>query len=307
MPNITKVSIIDTFSEADFLPLSPTNHSCYEARSKQELGDILEPSKWLERNNFPAGEEFDRQLDFTGIDCLLQTVSMHTPHIEELHLGSQMSKIPLSLFKPKSASSRYIREIAPRLRCFKCDCRADQDEEYDGKDEQAVILARIISEMPRLRTLSSSMRVSRSHWMLIFSGPRWPSLSLLDLGDVQLLTDELLTILDLHKKTLIEVKQRNIYFVCPEPLRLTGDHIGSCLRLRSLTLCSLASREEADSAAMDPYFTKDQYQDFAKRIMRWVPLQSLDIDDSTSDAVVVSTKLALNTSLDLSDGASNGN
>ena len=263
---------------------------------------IFYPSSWNECHWWLPWESRlprNRRWDCRGLAHLFTAVSERCHNIDELHIGTENSLVPMNLFHPSSGIINHIDRLAPRLACLKL---ASKQYETDIREDIDVALSRLTNVMrqaKQLRTLSLSMNTNEQQSRRIFHGwGTWSHLSLLDLGHFRAFQDDLAAAIVSQKDSLIELGIRLIELEEPGLWERLGDEIGQCLRLRKVTIDDLYK-----DVANDPFDDDDWLFDrglpqhvqkrVAKLIMQWVSSDMLELlrsEEGHSRALVASVK-----------------
>ena len=272
-PNITKVVILDTFSQfPDYISISCGDHLWYEPRSANEVGLAIAPVRWREKHIFDDNEP-ELPWDVRGIQNLILAVASHCEKIRELYIGSQTSFPPLTIFRMPEHDLANACAITRRLICLKISCytpRMDVDEE---DIELSSCLHRVLSEAKQLQVLASN----KNHVDDPFVGQYWPCLTTLELGVCCVFPSNLREITRAHTDTLRELGLRNVYLEGDEGWESLGIEMGQFLKLHCITLGSLADQVTEDQIG-SPYITNEGMLATACNVMQWVPRGRLQLE-----------------------------
>lgn len=177
LSNISTVIVLDEFSHCcDWTPLRIDNHSWYHQRSWRETG-VLAPSQWPRDIN--AGDEFTRKKwDIRGIQNLIRAVSVHCQKLKEIHLASESSKAPMTIFEMHEdvydeacAMAQRLTSLIMNLYLSRSDSENEWQEQYDCLDG-------FLSEAKDLRCLAMRGRID----IYFFKYKNWPHLETLMWG-----------------------------------------------------------------------------------------------------------------------------
>ena len=246
---------------------------------------VFAPSSWNEcRLWLPWESRFprNRPWDCRGLTHLFTSISERCHNIDELHIGTENSLVPMSFFHPSSGIINHIDRLAPRLACLKL---ASVQYETDIREDIDVALSRLTNLMQQakqLRTLSLSMNTDEQQSLRIFHGwGTWSHLSLLDLGHFRAFQDDLAAAIMSQKDSLTELGIRRIELGKPGLWERLGDEIGRCLRLRKITIDDLYKDVANDPFDDDDWFYRGLPQHVqervAKLIMQWISSDKLEL------------------------------
>ena len=285
LPNVVKVVITDIF--IDDLPTRPCDHYCFNDALSKELGRSFTPIGWtylrvrgIDRVRM---EEREAPLDCRGISCLIHAMSLHTPRIAELQLGTHTfaNGDTLPLLEP-TVILEHIQTVIPRLRSLKLDCQFNQSGSAHTRD-RVTDLATAVAKSTNLEVLACSDIAVIRHWWKMSRGPIWPCLRTLHVGDITILPRDLMSLFMAAEQTLREVKLRYIKFLGPDSWEAIGDSIGSCLRVPyfGLNWVTCQVEDTPSPTRLDDF----QQREFARKIMRWVPASHLEEDIFGDDEI----------------------
>lgn len=246
---------------------------------------VFSPSSWSEcRKWLPWESRFprNRRWDCRGLAHLFTAVSERCHNIDELHIGTENSLVPMNLFHPSNGIINHIDRLAPRLACLKL---ASKQYETDIREDIGVALSRLTNLMQQakqLRTLSLSINTDEQQSRRIFDGwGTWSHLSLLDLGHFRTFEDDLAAAVVSQKDSLTELGIRCIELEVPGSWERLGDEIGRCLRLCKITIDDLYKDVANDPMDDDdwvyrglPFHVQERV---AKLIMQWVSSDMLEL------------------------------
>ena len=247
---------------------------------------IFEPSSWNEGHWWRPGESRrprNRPWDCRGLTHLFTAVSERCHNINELHIGTENSMVPMNFFHPSSGIINHIDRLAPRFACFKL---ASMQYRTDKREDIDVALSRLTNFMQQakhLRTLSLSMNTDEQQSRRIFDG--WDTrshLSLLDLGHFRASQDDLVAAIVSQKDSLTELGIRRIELEKPGSWERLGDDIGQCLRLRKITIDDLF-KDVANDPMDDDEWLYDRglplhvQEKVAKLMMQWISSDMLEL------------------------------
>ena len=306
---IRRLTVQDEFSESwPRVSIHNTEHLWYSTMSNlsfysyhDERDDlpspIFSPSSWNEcRWRLPWESRLprNRRWDCRGLAHLFTAVSERCHNIDELHIGTENSLVPMNLFHPSSGIINHIDRLAPRLACLKL---ASRQYETDMREDIDVALSRLTNLMQQakqLRTLSLSMNTNEQQSRRIFHGwGTWSHLSLLDLGHFRAFQDDLAAAIVSQKDSLIELGIRRIELKEPGLWERLGDEIGQCLRLRKITIDDLYKDVIDDDWFDDRRLPLHVQKKVAKLIMQWVSSDMLELlrsEEGHFRALVASVK-----------------
>ena len=262
----------DTMSDLSF-------YSYHDERDDLSF-PVFYPSSWNECRWWLPWESRlprNRPWDCRGLAHLFTAVSERCHNIDELHMGTENSLVPMNLFHPSSGIINHIDRLAPRLACLKL---ASRQYETDIREDIDVALSRLTNLMQQakqLRTLSLSMNTNEQQSRRIFHGwGTWSHLSLLDLGHFRAFQDDLVAAIVSQKDSLTELGIRRIKLEEPGLWERLGDEIGQCLRLRKITIDDLYTDVANDDDWLDDGLPLDVQKRVAKLIMQWVSSDMLE-------------------------------
>ena len=280
------VSIHDT-EHLWYSTMSDLSFHSYHDERDDLPSPIFYPSSWNECRWWLPWESRlprNRRWDCRGLAHLFTAVSERCHNIDELHIGTENSLVPMNLFHPSSGIINHIDRLAPRLACLKL---ASRQHETDIREDIDVVLSRltnIMQQAKQLRTLSLSMNTNEQQSRRIFHGwGTWSHLSLLDLGHFRAFQDDLAAAIVSQKDSLTELGIRCIELGKPGLWERLGDEIGQCLRLRKVTIGYLY-KNLADDPIDDDYdwaygtgLPLHVQERVAKLIMQWVASDMLEL------------------------------
>ena len=314
--SIRRLTVQDNFCESyRRVSIHNTEHLWYRTMSdlsfylyhdeRDELpSPVFSPSSWNEYRWWLPWESCfpkNRRWDCRGLAHLFTAVSERCHNIEELHIGTENSLVPMNFFHPSSGIINHIDRLAPRLTCLKL---ASTQYKFDIKEDIDVALSRLTNVMQQakqLRILSLSMNTDEQQSRRIFHGwGTWPHLLLLDLGHFEAFQDDLAAAIVAQKDSLTELGIRRIKLDESGLWERLGDEIGQCLRLRKLTIDELY-RDVANPSTLDDWFERicDEslslhvQKRVAELIMQWVSSDMLELlrgEDGHYRALVASVK-----------------
>ena len=267
----------DTMSDLSF-------HSYHDERDESP-SPVFYPSGWTECRWWLPWESRipkNRRWDCRGLAHLFTAVSERCHNIDELHIGTENSMVPMYLFHPSSGIINHIDRLAPQLSCLKL---AFSQYETDTREDIDVTLSRftnLMQQAKQLRTLSLSMDTDELQSHRIFHGwSTWSHLSLLDLGHFSAFQDDLAAAIVSQKDSLTELGIRHIELKEPGLWERLGDEIGRCLRLRKITIDHLykdfANDPIDDDWLYDRGLPLHVQERVAKLIMQWVSSDMLEL------------------------------
>ena len=296
---IRRLTIQDEFGETyTRVSIHNTEHLWYRTMSDlsfplfhDERDDfpspIFSPSDWNECRWWPLGESRpprNRRWDCRGLIHLFTAVLERGHNIDELHIGTENSSVPMNLFHPSSGISNHIDRLAPRLSCLKL---ASMQYTTDIRGDIDVALSRLTNLMQQakqLRTLSLSMNTDEQQSRRIFHGwGTWSHLSLLDLGHFRVFEDDLAAVIVSQKDSLTELGIRCMRLEEPGSWERLGDEVGQSLRLRKITIDDLYK-----DVANDPMDDDEEWlynrglpqhvqERVAKLMMQWISSDMLEL------------------------------
>ena len=232
LPNITTVIVLDIFSGfRDWVPLRVDDHSWYHRRSQYEIPMPFPPSSWNPSSQDPD-EPSENKWDVRGIRHLIRAVSQHGNHVVQLHLASECSGVPKSMFGMDRDGCDDACRLVRRLVLLSMTLRSSASYSEVERGEQANQLNTVLSEAKDLHCLA----ISGCHEVNLLKNKVWPHLETLNLGDTRLQADDLETIIQVHKNTLREVSFRNVYILGDEGWADVAVRVGKCLRLRKINI-----------------------------------------------------------------------
>ena len=279
------VSIHDT-EHLWYSRMSNLSFYCYHDERDELPSPVFRPSSWNECRWWLPWESRlprNRLWDCRGLAHLFAAVSERCHNIDELHIGTESSLVPMNLFHPSSGIINHIDQLAPRLTCLKL-----ASKQYETDEDVDVALSRLTNLMQQakqLRTLSISMNTNEQQSRRIFHGwGTWSHLSLLDLGHFKPSQDDLAAAIVSQKDSLTELAIRQMELQEPGLWERLGDEIGQCLRLRKLTIDHLykdvANDPFDDDWLWDRSLPMDVQKRVAKLIMQWVSPDMLESTDT---------------------------
>ncbi len=268
-PNITTVIVLDIFSEGrDSVPLRRDDHSWYHQCSERQSHMPIKPSSW--RQDTFDENAYQHKWNVSGILNLIRAVSKQGQNVKELHIASETSSAPTTIFEMGDDLYNGACTMAQRLTSLKMDLHLfDWDLEKE-RLEQYHYLQVFLSEAKELRCLAISGRV-QAH---VLMDKYWPHLETLHLGNIALNAKELKAITHAHKRALRELTLRNLYIVGEEGWSDAAKEIGKYLRLRRvsvLDVCDEVTREETES----PYLDDETNLAVARSFMQSIPRTTL--------------------------------
>ena len=293
---IRRLTVQDNFSESySRVSIHNTEHLWYDAVSDLSFPSFYDmygefplpefsPSSWNECRWWLPWESRlpkNRRWDCRGLTHLFTAVSERCHNIDELHIGTENSLVPMNLFHPSCDIINHIDRLAPRLACLKL---ASTQYKTDIEEDIDVALSRLtnlIQQAKQLQALSLNMNINEQQSRRIFhSWGTWSHLSLLDLGDFKASQDDLVAAIVSQKDSLTELGIRRIELEEPGLWERLGDEIGQCLRLRKITIDDLR-RDVANGPTDDDDFWDDQLpkhvqKRVAKLIMQWISSDMLE-------------------------------
>ena len=270
LPNITTIIILDHFFECgDWVPLRTDGHSWYHRRSQREIAVPVPPMSWWARDKTSDPDE-STKCDVRGIQHLIRAVSQHCHNVVQLHIASESSCAPMSIFGMDQDVCDDTCRLVRRLDLLKVHLYMSASCSETEWDEQEDRLNSILSEAKNLRCLAISGRIDVD----LLMNKVWPHLETLNLGDITIEANDLKAIIQAHKDTLREVSFRNIYICGDEGWLDVAEEVGKYLRLRKIRILGVAddlSREMND----DPYLEGPVSEAVGRSFMQSIPRTTL--------------------------------
>ncbi|KAM0797705.1 hypothetical protein BDR22DRAFT_430195 [Usnea florida] len=246
---------------------------------------IFSPSSWNECRWWPLGESRpprNRRWDCRGLNHLFTAVLERRHNIDELHIGTENSLVPMNLFHPSSGIVNHIDRLAPRLACLKLASMQYQTDIREDIDVALSRLTNLMQQAKQLRTLSLSMNTDEQQSRRIFHGwGTWFQLSLLDLGHFRVFEEDLAAAIVSQKDSLTELGIRRIELEEPGSWERIADEIGQSLRLRKITIDYLhkdvANDPMDDDWLYDRVLPQHVQERVAKLMMQWISPDMLEL------------------------------
>jgi len=288
LPGLKTVSILDTPErQFDFIKPCGTFTDWYNEWSSAiwESAFLFPPTSWIgwchmldeylgAENDTVQEMVANQPWDWRGVANCLRAISLHSPDLVHLHFGTET---PLYILNDASICSS-LGVIARNLRClhWKSISMTDGPAGLDltASSNAVSAMSKILHKAQQLRKLSTSIRLYQSVWQRTFGNTSWPYLSTLELGNMALNLAALKGICQQHEDTLLSLTLENIRLERTEGGKTwkgVGRVLGDILRLRSLTLASLCTRD---------YLGISDMLRVGYLLMRSRSHQKLDIDDS---------------------------
>ena len=294
---IRRLTIQDEFRESwPRVSIHDTQHLWYSTMSdlsfhsyideRDDLPSIIfSPSSWNECRWWLPWESRlpkNRRWDCRGLAHLFTAVSERCHDIDELHIGTENSLIPMNLFHPSSGIINHIDRLAHRLACLKLASRQHKTDIREDIDVALSRLTNLMQQAKQLRTLSLSLNTDEQQSRRIFHAwGTWSHLSLLDLGHFRAFQDDLGAAIISQKDSLTELGIRRIELQEPGSWERLGDEIGRCLRLGKITIDDLykdvANDPMDDEWLYDRGLPEHVQQRVAKLVMQWVSSDMLEL------------------------------
>ena len=272
LPNITTIIVLDQFFECcDWVPLRTDEHSWYHQRSQREIAVPVPPVSWARDKTSDPDES--NKWDVRGFQHLIRAVSQHGHNVVQLHIASESSGAPTSIFGMNQDVCDDICRMVRRLELLKVHLYMPQSCSEIELSEQEDSLNSTLSEAKNLRCLAISGRIEIN----LLMNKVWPHLETLHLGDLAIDAGGLKAIIQAHKDTLREVSFRNIYICGDEGWTDVAEEVGKYLRLRKVRIIGVAddvTRERND----DPYLEDKVGEAVARSFMQSIPRITL-LDD----------------------------
>ena len=266
-PNIAAAIALDNFSQAgDWVPLREHDHSWYDQRSGREPFMALAPSSWAAPNKSGHFQKWKVR----GIHNLFRAVSKQCQNVKEVHLASETSSAPMTIFEMDDDVYNEACTIAQRLTSLKMDLHLSRWDSEKDWHEQHCYLKAFLSQAKELRCLAISGRIEA--WVLV--DKVWPHLETLHLGDLGLDAEVLNEILQAHKRTLRELTLRNVNMFGEEGWADAAKEMGKYLRLHRVSVLGVSdevTREETE----DPYLSDETSLAVARSFMQSIPRTTL--------------------------------
>ncbi|CAD6585145.1 MAG: hypothetical protein ASARMPREDX12_001915 [Alectoria sarmentosa] len=274
LPNISTVIVLDEFLQCcDWTPLRFDNHSWYHQRSWRETA-VLAPSQWPRDIN--AGDEFTRKKwDIRGIQNLIRAVSVHCQKLKEIHLASESSKAPMTIFEMDEDVYNEACAMAQRLTSLIMNLYVSRSDSDDEWQEQYDCLDGFLSEAKDLRCLAMRGRID----IYFFKYKNWPHLETLMWGDLDLDAAGLEAITQTHKGTLRELTLRNVYMNGTEGWADAAKKMGKYLKLHRISVLGVCDEVTTEGPGA-PYLEDETNLAVARSFMQSIPRTTLLDEDS---------------------------
>ena len=269
LPNITTIIVLDQFLECyDWVSLRTDDHWWYYQHSQREIAMPVLPVSWAREKTRDPNE--CNKWDVRGFQHLIRAVSQHGHNVVQLHIASESSSAPMSIFGMDQDVCDDACRMVRRLDLLKAGlCMSASCSEVE-LSEQKDRLNAILSEAKNLRCLAISGVIETD----LLMNKVWPHLETLNLGDFAIEADELKAVVQAHKDTLREVSFRNIYIYGDEGWADVAEEVGKYLRLRKIDILGVAddvTRELNNS----PYLENKVSEAVARSFMQSIPRTTL--------------------------------
>ena len=266
LPNITTVIVLDQFVEwRDWVPLRTDEHSWYHERSQREIAVPVQPVSWARDKT--QDPDKSNKWDVRGFQHLIRAVSQHGHNVVELHVASESSSAPLSIFGMDQDVCDDICSMVRRLNLLKVHLYMSpscSDVEWSEQEDRLNV---ILSEAKNLRCLAIGGRIEIN----LLMNKVWPHLETLILGDITMQADELKAIVQAHKDSLREASFRNIYLCGDEGWVDVAEEVGKDLRLCKIDILGVADDVTWEVNGEDPYLEGEATEAVACSFMPSVP------------------------------------
>ena len=272
LPNITTIIVLDQFFECcDWVPLRTDEHSWYHQRSQRDIAEPVPPVSWARDKT--SGPDESNKWDARGFQHLIRAVSQHGHNVVQLHIASESSCAPMSIFGMDQDVCDDTCRMVRRLDLLKVHLYISESSSEIEWSEQEDRLNSTLSEAKNLRCLAISGRIEIS----LLMNKVWPHLEILNLGDFAIHANGLKAIIQTHKDTLREVSFRNIYIFGDEGWADVAEEVGKYLRLRKIRILGVA--DDVTRARNDgPYLEDNVSEAVARSFMQSIPRTTLSDD-----------------------------
>ena len=303
LPNLKVVTISDVSETEDCGSYREPVHRWYCQWSRGLWRGVLNPSSWEQCVELveDAWHCSDNQLslsdypwDWRGVTNCLNAIALHGPRVNQLHVATQ-SSTPGPYMLMDMGVSESLDIIAERLQFLKLDCGFERFGgswgPYRADSQMVPALKRILKKASNLRTFSSSLLIHHPKWVEVFGQTIWPHLSVLELGDLSLGAKTLKALSEHHRRTLSDLRLRNVSLVSERGLE-TWEDVGNCLghflKLRNLSLDGLYEPVEDRIDYTNHLLVGDILFKLGMQLMRWVPTSSLGVEIDNEEQAWVS-------------------
>ena len=319
LTNINTVLVLDNFKHSPTYDLGsikecewPDDHGWYSFQSTREFGLTVPPSKWPcqpRRRGVARDRNEKEKWDTRGVQNLFRALSIHCPNLKALHMASQSSKFPMTIFHFSDIDTIGICALAGRLTILELHPHVTSSDTTQEHDRQLRCLNLFLNEAKGLRSLSSSeirelsssessrltssglrrVSLSSSHpdnsgapnetdaddWISgtdcgLFVGKAWPHLTTLTLGPIWMRRADLGGLLRAHKDTLRKITLHEVFILDDCGWKHIAREVGQLPSLHSIQI------------TWQDFFkrpTLEQVTAFALDMMPWAPEDSLEVQE----------------------------
>ena len=269
LPNLNQISILETI---DIPNTCMNDFPWYSSMAAKLWKNIPHPCSLTEHEAFRPGHTWDPR----AIKSLMKAISTRNARLTHFHCRTG---VPLNLWFADSPLT-WFPGLFRSLNSLKFHSwRSDGTSEALGDSEEPrpylMPFAKGVKEAQDLHHLSLRMPYLTSNdWDIMFSGALWPKLTSLDLSDLHLHAEGLVSLCHNHRHTLRELSLACIHLQGSDTLRSWKDvskEFGSSLRLHYIRLERLEIRRSGETA----YWTPSP-PPLLLEIMQWVPNQMLE-------------------------------
>ena len=269
LPNVTTILVLDQFFECgNWGALRIDDHSWYHQRSQREIAVPVLPLSWARDKTSDPDES--RKWDVRGFQQLIRAVSQHGHNVVQLHIASEASSAPMSIFGMDQDVCDDTCRMVRRLDLLDMALYVSTSCSEIEYSEQEDRLNSTLSEAKNLRCLAICGRIDGN----LLEDKVWPHLAILRLGDIFIQADALKAIVPAHKDTLRELLFRNVYLCGDEGWADVAEEVGKYLRLRKIEILGVAdevTRERTDG----PYLDDKVEEAVARSFMQSIPRTAL--------------------------------
>ena len=292
-------------------------HQWYCSQSYLDFGLAVPPSNWCRRPHSQDGGAQDREehikWDVRGIQNLFRAITTHCPNLEELHVGSECHRAPMTIFHLSDDETKEIRPMARRLRTLRIYPYITRSDDRLENAREHKCLEIFLREAKELRILYSSS------WALNYDeleesddenqepgtdfglllGKQWPKLTELSLSGACMEAKDLMSILRAHKESIRKLSLRAMGLFGEEGWDQFGKEVGQILKLHFVCVSDLYGDDlYSDDSYNDdfpvsgyPWPKGEEGHAIVRNMMQWVLPNLLEIreDDCNTGSVFTGT------------------
>ena len=247
LSNLEKITLSESFAPTlNCYALAYVDPTWPSSLMQRLRGSSIPPMQWILSSHHPSMEVYEPihgrliPTEFRKWHChlvinLLHAAALYCPKVKELRLGHPDCQVEQFVFA-KDRDDDSVRDLMARLEVLEVHCHST----FIHVQEHRSRLVSFVDHAQGLKSLSITLDVGESISKAVYTEPRWPNLTRLELSKMSLRSDDLGSFLINHRQTLSELTLNKMIRLMEGDWDQLANTLGDSLRLDRVCLFVLS-------------------------------------------------------------------